>query len=80
VATRQRARNAAGWLWTELIGGYWEDAPALQEANWPPRCGVQLADQQAAPQQVGQHRPGDLGELHDAQQLADTDRTAGEFE
>src|SRR5438034_1186296 len=37
VATRQRARNAAGWLWAELTGGYWEDAPALQEANWPSR-------------------------------------------
>jgi len=37
VATRQRARNAAGWLWTELTGGYWEDAPALQEADWPSR-------------------------------------------
>lgn len=39
VATRPRARNAAGWLWAELTGGYWEDAPALQEANWPSRPG-----------------------------------------
>lgn len=37
VATQPRARNAAGWLWAELTGGYWEDAPALQEANWPSR-------------------------------------------
>jgi hypothetical protein len=137
VATRQRARHAAGWLWTELTGGYWEDAPAPQAATWPsrpleweslhrhftrtipaplaarlmewgtgllslprrwltastPRRGVSAAGvvsrsgarsnshiQQAAPRQVQQHRPGDLGELHGAQQLADADRAAGEVE
>ncbi len=37
VATWPRARHAAAWLWTELTGGYWEEAPALQEARWPAR-------------------------------------------
>lgn len=37
VATSQRAHHAAAWLWTELTGSYWEDAPALKLAAWPRR-------------------------------------------